>query len=64
MNPLNPDLMTAEERIAELGEILARGFVRLRARKSSAISADRGESCVDFVRDGSGHAAPAQRRKA
>jgi hypothetical protein len=56
--------MTAEERIAELGEILARGFVRLRARKSRSISADRGESCVDFVRDGSGHAAPAQRRKA
>jgi hypothetical protein len=32
MTKLNPDLMTAEERIAELGEILARGFVRLRGK--------------------------------
>jgi hypothetical protein len=64
MTPLTPDLMTAEERIAELGEILARGFVRLRARKSRAISADRGESCVDFAGEGSGHGAATKPRQA
>jgi hypothetical protein len=36
MTKLNPDLMTAEERIAELGEILARGFVRRKHPASTA----------------------------
>jgi hypothetical protein len=33
-NALDPGLMTAAERLAEIGEILARGILRLRARDS------------------------------
>lgn len=54
-NPLRPDQMTAAERLAELGEILAAGLIRLRAGQSSSISADRGESCLDLAPDQSGH---------
>ena len=56
--------MTAEERLAELGQILARGLIRLHARKSSALPADRGDNSVDFSRDRSGHAVTPKRRKA
>ena len=48
MNPLDPDMMTAEERLAELAAILARGLIRLRARQSRSLSAERGESSLDF----------------
>jgi len=64
MNPLHPDHMTAAERIAELGEILARGLIRLRSRKSSPLSPDRGDSCLDFPPRRSGHADEPLRRKA
>ena len=47
--------MTAAERLDEIAEILAAGLIRLRARKSSQISADRGESSLDFSPDQSGH---------
>jgi hypothetical protein len=46
----------ARDRIAEIGEILALGLIRLRARKSSQLSADRGERSLDCVGDQSGHA--------
>jgi hypothetical protein len=39
-NALHPDLMTAAERLEEIGEILAAGLSRLRARESAG-SADR-----------------------
>ena len=39
MPPLHPDHMTAAERLAELGQILARGLVRLHAREASHLSA-------------------------
>jgi hypothetical protein len=39
-NALHPDLMTAAERLQEIGEILAAGLSRLRARESAG-SADR-----------------------
>ena len=55
-NPIHPGLMSAEERIAEIGELLARGLVRLRARNASPLSADRGDSFVDFPPHQSGHA--------
>ena len=32
-NALDPNLMTAAERLAEIGEILAAGLLRLRARE-------------------------------
>lgn len=56
MNPLKPKLMTPEERIAAIAEILALGLIRLRARKSSPLSADRGDCSVDFPTLRSGHA--------
>jgi hypothetical protein len=55
-NALNPSRMTPAERLAELGRILAAGFIRMKARQSSALSADRGESSVDLSPPQSGHA--------
>ena len=63
-NAIAPDQMTAEERIAELGQLLALGHMRLQARKSSRLSADRGDSFVDFLPDQSGHADAPKRRTA
>ena len=55
MNPLHPRHMTAAERLDEIADILVAGLIRLRARKSSALSRDRGESSLDFSPDQSGH---------
>ena len=60
----HPDRMSAQERIAEIGELLARGLIRLRARQSSRKFADGGESFVDFSAHQSGHADAPARRKA
>ena len=49
--------LTRAERISELGRILAVGALRLRD-KSSSLSADRGESCLDYRSDQSGCDAP------
>jgi len=54
--------MSAAERLDEIAEILAAGLVRLRARKSSSISADCGESCVDLPAAQSVHATVSKRR--
>jgi len=64
MNPVHPDQLTAKERLAELGDLLARGVMRLQAPKSSRLSADRGDSSVDFLPDQSGHADAPKRRTA
>lgn len=63
-NPLSPDLMSPADRLAELGQILAAGLMRLLARKSNPLSADRGDSSVDFLADRSGHADTLTRRTA
>jgi hypothetical protein len=63
-NPLHPTRMTPAERLAELGRILAAGLIRMKARQSSGLSADCGESSVDLLRLKSGHATPTQRRNA
>ena len=55
-NPLNPNRMTPAERLAELGRILAAGLIRMRANKSSPLSADRAETFVDLSGPKSGHA--------
>jgi len=55
-NAIDPDRMTPEERLAEIGRILGAGLVRLHARKSSALFADGGESCLDFSPDQRSHA--------
>lgn len=62
-NPLFPDRMTAAERLGEVSEILALGLARFHARKSSALSADRGDSSVDFPPDRSRHARVLETRR-
>lgn len=62
-NALSPDRMTAAERLDEVADILAVGLIRLKARKSSRLSADRGESSVDFMARQSGHVPVNRRRK-
>ncbi|MCX7366330.1 MAG: hypothetical protein NTV97_31570 [Alphaproteobacteria bacterium] len=64
MNPLKPELMPHDERLAEIAEILARGLVRLHAREASPLSADRGDSFVDLPPARSGHATAPKRRMA
>lgn len=54
-NALDPNLMTAAERLAEIAEILARGLIRLRARQSRQVSGDHGDSYLDFSADQRGH---------
>lgn len=56
MNALKSDLMTAAERLDEVGEVLAAGLQRLLARQSSAQTADFRERSLDCVAVQSGHA--------
>jgi len=56
MNALNPEQMTATARLAEIAQILAAGLTRLRARQSSALPADFGESSLHCAAAQSGHA--------
>ncbi len=58
MRPRNTVDSEAEtrERIAEIGELLALGLVRLSARKSSPLSSRTGDSSVDCLATPSGHA--------
>jgi hypothetical protein len=56
-NPRTAASLTPGERLAEIGEILAAGVVRLRARKSSHFCAQHGEISVDCAAHQSGHAA-------
>jgi hypothetical protein len=46
----------ARTRMAEIGQILALGLVRLRARQSSQMPADDGEGSLACVGHQSGHA--------
>ena len=45
-NALDPNLMTPAERLTEIGEILAAGLVRLRAKERE--KGDRRELSLDF----------------
>ena len=54
--PLRPDLMTPAERLDEVAEILAAGLLRLKANKSSGLSAYGGESSLDWTAHETGHA--------
>jgi len=53
--PFSPDLMSPAERLDEIAAILAAGFIRLKLRKSSGLSAGHGESSLDCVAHRSGH---------
>jgi hypothetical protein len=56
MNALDLDRLTPAERFDEIAEILAAGLIRLRARQSSHLSPDCGESSLDCAAHQSGHA--------
>jgi hypothetical protein len=47
-NPLCPERMSADARLEEIGRILAAGVMRLNAAQSSGLSAETGDSFVDF----------------
>ena len=47
MNPLNPSRMRAQERIAELAEILSLGLMRVRASQSTALSPQSADVGLD-----------------
>ena len=61
-NALSPDLMTADERLNELAQILAAGLIRLRRRESMSAAA-RGDFRLDFSPERSVHATARQRRQ-
>jgi hypothetical protein len=54
-NTLDANRMTPAGRLDEVADILASGLIRLRTPKSSRLSADRGDSCLDFAEHRSGH---------
>jgi hypothetical protein len=60
-NAIRPDRLSAAERLDEIADILAAGLMRLRARKSSPLSRDHGESSLDFSPNQRGHARPRER---
>ncbi len=47
-NPLCPECVSADARLAEIGRILAAGVIRLRSAQTSDLSAETGDSFVDF----------------
>jgi hypothetical protein len=61
-NPIPPSRLTAAERLAEIADLLAAGVIRLRARKSSLLSGQNGESFLDFMPPERGHE-PRRRRR-
>ena len=60
-NALDPNLMTPAERLAEVGEILAAGLLRLRAREREA--GDHGDVSLDFPASRSVHARKRRHRE-
>jgi hypothetical protein len=60
-NALDPNLMTAAERLTEIGEILAAGILRLCAKNSQA--GDAGDIPLDFPATRSRHGRNQRRRE-
>jgi hypothetical protein len=60
-NALDPNLMTAAERLAEIGEILAAGLIRLRAKRLQ--TEDRRDIPLDFPAHQSRHGQNQRRRE-
>jgi hypothetical protein len=66
MNALDPSRMTAAERLAEIGRILAIGYLRARNRARHArrgVIEPIGEVSLDFSGDQSGHGGTKTRRR-
>ncbi len=55
-NSVPADSLNASERLNEIAEILAAGLMRLRARQSTVLSRDSGESSLDCAGHQSSHA--------
>jgi hypothetical protein len=62
-NPLAPDLMTPEERLDEVAQILAAGLLRLRQCQYRNDCSRLEKNSLDFSPDRSGHATARQRRE-
>jgi hypothetical protein len=63
-NPLAPDLMTPEERLDEVAQILAAGLLRLLQKREYQNDRNTLEkNSLDFSPDRSGHATARQRRQ-
>jgi hypothetical protein len=60
-NALDPNLMSAAERLTEIGEILAAGLLRLRAKGGKG--GDRRELSLDFPANQSVHAKKRRHRE-
>jgi hypothetical protein len=60
-NALDPNLMTAAERLAEIGEILAAGLIRLRAKAQQPD--DHRDLSLDFPAHQSRHGQNQRRRE-
>jgi hypothetical protein len=61
-NPLAPDLMTADERLTEVAQILAAGLARLRQCQYRNDCSTLEKNSLDFSPDRSGHATARKRR--
>jgi hypothetical protein len=64
VNALAPDLMTADERLTEVAQILAAGLMRLRRRQATSPGGGSGDFRLDLSPGRSMHATARQRRKA
>jgi hypothetical protein len=62
-NPLPPDLMTADQRLTEIGTILTAGLLRLRRKQSERHGSHLEKKSVDFSPERSVHATARQRRR-
>ena len=60
-NALDPNLMTAAERLAKIGEILAAGILRLRAKRLQ--TEDHRDLSLDFPAHQSRHGRNQRRRE-
>jgi len=60
---MSPDLMTADERLDEIAQILAAGLVRLRHRRLLNDHSRLEKNNLDFSPDRSVHGTAGQRRK-
>ena len=63
MNPVKPEILSLEERLAELCQILGQGLIRLQARQSSEVFRRHGESSLAYSAKQSGHAETLGRRR-
>jgi hypothetical protein len=62
-NPLPPSLLTAAERLDEVGRILAAGLLRLRRRESERRARDLEKKRLDFAPQRSVDGSPKTRRR-